>query len=50
MSRQHVHLSGTREQAYRVGARYGRFVVLEIDAKRMSDDRHFFSCQRTVFG
>ena len=42
MSRQHVHLSPTREQAHRVGARHGRPVVLEIDAKGMSDTGHLF--------
>ncbi|MCI5157406.1 MAG: RNA 2'-phosphotransferase [Candidatus Electrothrix sp. AUS1_2] len=42
MSRRHVHLSATREQAYRVGARHGRPVVLEIDAKGMSDTGHLF--------
>ena len=42
MRRQHVHLSGTREQAYRVGTRHGRPVVLEIDAKRMADVGHLF--------
>ncbi|MCW5202775.1 RNA 2'-phosphotransferase [Desulfobulbus sp. US4] len=42
MSRLHVHLSGTRAQAYRVGARHGRPVVLEIDAKGMADAGHLF--------
>ncbi|MCI5121557.1 MAG: RNA 2'-phosphotransferase [Candidatus Electrothrix sp. AUS4] len=42
MKRQHVHLSATREQAHRVGARHGRPVVLEIDAKGMSDAGHLF--------
>lgn len=42
MGRQHVHLSATREQARRVGARHGRPVVLEIDAKGMSHIGHLF--------
>ena len=42
MRRQHVHLSGTRAQAYRVGARHGRSIVLEIDAKGMGDTGHLF--------
>ncbi|XCN75393.1 MAG: RNA 2'-phosphotransferase [Candidatus Electrothrix aestuarii] len=42
MSRQHVHLSAAREQAHRVGARHGRPVVLEIDAKGMNDTGHLF--------
>ena len=42
MSRLHVHLSATREQAHRVGARHGRPVVLEIDAKGMNDTGHLF--------
>ncbi|MCI5140900.1 MAG: RNA 2'-phosphotransferase [Candidatus Electrothrix sp. ATG1] len=42
MSRQHVHLSVTRDQAHRVGARHGRPVVLEIDAEGMSDAGHLF--------
>lgn len=42
MRRQHVHLSGIRAQAYRVGTRHGRPVVLEIDAKRMADVGHLF--------
>lgn len=42
MSRQHVHLSPTREQAHRVGVRHGRPVVLEIDAKGMNDTGHLF--------
>ncbi|MCI5193123.1 MAG: RNA 2'-phosphotransferase [Candidatus Electrothrix sp. AU1_5] len=42
MSRQHVHLSATREQAHRVGTRHGRPVVLEIDAEGMNDTGHLF--------
>ncbi len=42
MGRQHAHLSATREQAHRVGARHGRPVVLEIGAKEMSDAGHLF--------
>ena len=34
-SRQHVHLSADREMAIKVGARHGKPVVLEVDAKRM---------------
>ncbi len=42
ISRQHVHLSVTREQAHRVGTRHGRPVVLEIDAEGMSDAGYLF--------
>ncbi|RWX51188.1 putative RNA 2'-phosphotransferase [Candidatus Electrothrix marina] len=42
MSRLHVHLSATREQAYRVGTRHGPPVVLEVDAEGMADAGHLF--------
>jgi len=34
-SRQYVHLSGTREEATRVGRRHGTPVVLTVDAQRL---------------
>jgi putative RNA 2'-phosphotransferase len=37
-SRHHVHLSADTETARRVGMRYGKPVVLSIDAKRMQED------------
>ncbi len=36
--RQHVHLSGDTETAIKVGMRYGKPVILKIDAGRMSRD------------
>lgn len=38
MSRLYVHLSATVEEAIKVGKRHGEPVVLEIDARRMSED------------
>ena len=38
MSRLYVHLSATVEEAIKVGQRHGEPVVLEIDARRMSED------------
>lgn len=42
MGRHHVHLSGDRETAERVGARRGRPVVLEVDAGAMHAGGHVF--------
>ena len=42
MGRHHVHLSPDVETATRVGARYGRPVVLEVAAARMAADGHVF--------
>jgi putative RNA 2'-phosphotransferase len=42
MSRQHVHLSATRETATAVGARHGRPVVLTVDAAGMAAAGHVF--------
>lgn len=38
MSRLYVHLSATVDEAIKVGKRHGEPVVLEIDARRMSED------------
>lgn len=35
MSRHHVHLSSETETARKVGTRYGKPVILEIDAAKM---------------
>ena len=37
MERLYVHLSATVEEALKVGKRHGEPVVLEIDARRMSE-------------
>lgn len=42
MSRHHVHLSAAPETARAVGARYGRPVVLKVDAAGMSAAGHRF--------
>lgn len=41
-SRLYVHLSCDRETAVKVGKRHGEPIVLEIDAKKMSEDGHKF--------
>lgn len=49
-SRQHVHLSTTRELATRVGARHGSPVVLVMQASRMhADGYHFFLSENGVW-
>jgi putative RNA 2'-phosphotransferase len=40
--RQHVHLSATRELALIVGARRGAPIVLEVDARAMTNAGHCF--------
>jgi putative RNA 2'-phosphotransferase len=42
MRRHHLHLSSDEETARRVGARRGRPVVLEVDARAMRRDGHDF--------
>jgi putative RNA 2'-phosphotransferase len=42
MGRHHVHLSSDAGTAHRVGARYGKPVVLEVAAGRMAADGHVF--------
>jgi putative RNA 2'-phosphotransferase len=42
MKRHHVHLSDSIATAESVGARYGKPIILEIDALRMSDDGYKF--------
>ncbi|WP_230661309.1 RNA 2'-phosphotransferase [Psychrobacter sp. I-STPA10] len=37
-SRQYVHLSADKDTAKSVGQRYGKVVILQIDAKQMADD------------
>jgi putative RNA 2'-phosphotransferase len=39
-SRQYVHLSGTREEATRVGSRHGTPVVLTVDAEGLREAGH----------
>ncbi len=46
MSRLYVHLSATVEEAVKVGKRHGEPVVLEIDARKMSEDGIKFFCSR----
>lgn len=41
-SRQHVHLSASRETAVAVGRRHGAPVVLEVDTAAMLTDGHLF--------
>lgn len=41
-SRQHVHLSADKATALAVGSRYGKPVVLEIDAQEMNKKGHLF--------
>ena len=48
MSRHHVHLTENREVAGAVGRRYGKLVLLEIDAKQMAIDG--FEFYRTANG
>lgn len=50
MERQHVHLSKERETAYQVGIRYGKPVILEIEAGRMHRDGFtFFLSENGVY-
>lgn len=47
MSRNHVHLSDTKETASKVGARRGKdFVVLSVKAKQMHEDGFVFYLSR----
>ncbi len=41
-NRHHVHMTENRETAKQVGSRYGKVVLLLIDAQRMFDDGHIF--------
>ena len=48
--RHHVHLSETKETAMSVGARYGKPVLLQIDAVRMSENGfEFFKTENDVW-
>lgn len=42
MKRHHVHLSAGTETAQKVGARYGKPVIFEIDTKAMLAENHEF--------
>ncbi|MBV1907939.1 MAG: RNA 2'-phosphotransferase [Kangiellaceae bacterium] len=42
MQRHHVHLSQNKDTAMAVGCRYGKLLLLEIDATRMVDDGFVF--------
>jgi putative RNA 2'-phosphotransferase len=42
MSRHHVHLAADPGTAWRVGARHGSAVILEVDAGRMAREGHVF--------
>ena len=42
MNRQHVHLTESVDSALSVGARYGKPVLLRIDAHKMSNEGHLF--------
>jgi putative RNA 2'-phosphotransferase len=44
MSRHHVHLSKTPEEARKVGARHGKPVVLAVDAAAMHKAGLVFYC------
>lgn len=49
-ARHHVHLSGDIETAREVGRRYGKPVILIVDAQRMSLDGHeFFQADNGVW-
>jgi putative RNA 2'-phosphotransferase len=49
-SRQHVHLSEEIATAISVGSRYGKPVVLKIDARRMHQQKHpFFQAENLVW-
>jgi putative RNA 2'-phosphotransferase len=48
--RQHVHLSFDRDTAINVGARYGKPIVLSVDAARMFEDGiQFFQAENGVW-
>lgn len=50
MKRHHVHLSGDQETATAVGARRGKPLVLEVDARSMlADGRPFFLSENGVW-
>lgn len=42
MNRNHVHLSANKDVAYKVGARHGKPLVLQIDSKKMCDEGFYF--------
>jgi putative RNA 2'-phosphotransferase len=42
MRRHHVHLSEDQETARKVGARYGKPIIFEIDAKAMAEENFVF--------
>lgn len=42
MNRQHVHLSADVETARKVGSRYGKLVILQVDCQAMRADQHLF--------
>ena len=44
MKRHHVHLSGDKETAIKVGARHGKPAVLEVSSRRMHAAGHAFFC------
>lgn len=49
-TRHHVHLSADRETAHKVGMRYGKPVVLIIDAKQMhADGSSFYQSENGVW-
>ncbi len=48
--RHHVHLSEVQETAVKVGARYGKPVILNVDSKQMhSDGFEFFKTENHVW-
>lgn len=50
MRRHHVHLSPNIETATKVGARHGKVVVLEVDARRLSEEGvEFFVSENGVW-
>ena len=49
-SRQYVHLSADKDTAKSVGQRYGKVVILQIDAKQMTDESTtFFQAENGVW-
>jgi len=50
MSRHHVHLSVDKESAKKVGQRYGKPVVITIQAKKMKEDGYkFFLSENNIW-
>ena len=42
MNRHHVHLSSNRQTAIKVGKRHGKLLLLQVNAKKMTEDGYDF--------